>query len=1129
MNYNSVYYPTPEDFLSVAEEIESDPTIILSGPKIKQDAVYHNSNDFEVIQTLLECTRDYDKPVIIDDFYLCYMQYKESDNEKHRSAFEQLVTKETTYLATRIYSFQWMLKNENVTQQFNLQTVDLINLCYRKDEAIHKCRELNPNIEDEIIQKHIEQTLYETSLDVFDDVIDYQSYIPRVLTTVIETDASSSILPSQVQDLIGTSFAHSNIAGALMDLQEKIPKSITSDAKRSINRVLPSVLGATAISTGLYHFVIPLTIYWNFIRGNDERRMHEFFGELLSDDMLPHSREKLEEESGLPPRTIETLQNVTHPQILADISTSVEHNQLDAAELIDEVYENSEQIEELEQIGKSLSERIQPLEEHYNESINTALRSYSEIVNYENERMKSILTDELEYSKEHAEEILDSLSSLNLRENEVENVRNNLRNASIALIRGPIGIGKSQFIYDLSDKMAKDGKTVKYCSTDNIADLRTGLKQFSSEDRDVVLIYEYRSGNISPGKFRRIFGQNIYELYDKLVIECKESSYHEFKRVWEEASDTGEQIAANRLQPQDNLNIELDGLTTVKPIPRSLGVINNSVLESIETIYEGNPLVAFEASILALSGENWETGLGKRDILRQRLKDICAHFEESAPSDVEPAKLLRSAAITGTVDDLASIPVIAGSSERGRSMEFIRTYMKRYIVDEGDHWRLTPDYIRRILFKDTWFKTGEEQRLNDHRLDYIRRIKENNAGFDGCAANIGESWHLSNQAETSISEELVMEAVSELLDNSAETRSYSGCLLQFAMSGVPLDSSILQQHIYEWSDNWINPTNKSEEGFKILSAINITADNSISHKHDLQEFFDLAEIGHVFITYMQNSQLPISPDNILIYYLELINTYIERRIPDVAGNDDKMEAYVQKLEEIVDEFADNCIEQTDHEYNFTGQRITDEDIQANLYTLTISSLMVRFDPDEIEGHIHYFMNRYKDCYTDEEKRSDYQLYSRIIVQLALKTSVDHGEQWLKWIPQAQLQRGGLETPIHELGETYMRFKAYCIISLFNFTMKDAYRSDEVVNIDPSQRLVEWWIFLLNQRNSLLAIYELISEHPELRESTEWLFGFIHDGIPYLGEKYGFGEEAEEIVSKRFEEIRERYPDALEDR
>lgn len=82
MNYNNVYNTTPEDFLSIAQEAEAGPNIILSGPEIKQDATYHDSNSFEVVQSLPECKTDHEKSVIIDDFYLCYMQYKESDNKK---------------------------------------------------------------------------------------------------------------------------------------------------------------------------------------------------------------------------------------------------------------------------------------------------------------------------------------------------------------------------------------------------------------------------------------------------------------------------------------------------------------------------------------------------------------------------------------------------------------------------------------------------------------------------------------------------------------------------------------------------------------------------------------------------------------------------------------------------------------------------------------------------------------------------------------------------------------------------------------------------------------------------------------------------------------------------------------
>lgn len=96
------------------------------------------------------------------------------------------------------------------------------------------------------------------------------------------------------------------------------------------------------------------------------------------------------------------------------------------------------------------------------------------------------------------------------------------------------------------------------------------------------------------------------------------------------------------------------------------------------------------------------------------------------------------------------------------------------------------------------------------------------------------------------------------------------------------------------------------------------------------------------------------------------------------------------------------------------------------------------------------------------------------------------------------------------------------MSLFNFTMKDAYRSDEVVNIDPSQRLVEWWLLLLDQSGCLVNTMDIIHEGPETDVEPGLLLAFVTDGIPHLGEKYGFGERAQEIVSKRFEEVEKRY-------
>jgi hypothetical protein len=441
------------------------------------------------------------------------------------------------------------------------------------------------------------------------------------------------------------------------------------------------------------------------------------------------------------------------------------------------------------------------------DGIKDAITSPSKITEQEKNRKRDILANEVGLSPSEVDHVFEDIQGDFFRQDEANSlVESILSSNNITVVKGPAGIGKSFFINSVSSRLSSEECFVGKVNTDNTEFLKTRLKYLQGSYDKVFLVYNYRSDDgLDTDKFRKLFGDSLLGLFDSLVIECNDSLYGELSGVWERIPDSGDQQLIDELRPPEEAIFTLTTLSSdmIKSIPRGLR-LNDALVEKVIDVSHGNPLVAFEASIIAKNDyEVFDGIVGERDVIQYRIKSVCQRFEDSSAPGISATSIMESIAVLGRTQTLDPLLDVAGVIENGKAKDFIIENMGGYIQIIDDMWQLVPDIYRFWLFQDIWFDERPPTKRRNSRSDYLDRIDESyEPGYNGCAVNLGQYWENSDLSFQGEGYAVLQDAIEEVLRAASYTREYDSCLYNICLHRFPITQQrLLDTRLFEWLES----------------------------------------------------------------------------------------------------------------------------------------------------------------------------------------------------------------------------------------------------------------------------------------------------------------------------------------
>jgi hypothetical protein len=337
----------PEDLSQELSPLGQNSKIIIGGPSVGKSHYLRNIDGIFVISKFDDIgDRIPDIPIVIDDFYLCFRDYLDSENKERREMFERLIKREQdVYLSTRPYDLDWLLGHISLNQpQLSaLKSKEIIFLEYNKEQLVTKCLEFNSDFNISKIKTKVfcEKLEYKYTFDELDVSDSYNTYLPALILHISGNDLDQALCWSNISKNLQDSIAHSNIAGFLQKTTDRIPKELTSDIQNQIPDEATSLLSSFMFSSGLFYFVIPLLI-WQTFGSKDQTETQNLLDGFFGEEMLPSARTRLEEDFDIPPRSLESLHDLSKPNNYQNISRAIEQNE-DSLEDIEHLVRKNEE------------------------------------------------------------------------------------------------------------------------------------------------------------------------------------------------------------------------------------------------------------------------------------------------------------------------------------------------------------------------------------------------------------------------------------------------------------------------------------------------------------------------------------------------------------------------------------------------------------------------------------------------------------------------------------------------------------------------------------------------------------------------------------------------------------------
>lgn len=797
-------------------QIKDKQLVIVGGPAIDRQQRLIERGDTTVVSTLddLESvsTRE---TIVLDDFYDIYRTALATGEAGPDSDLGEILESRGTCLATDPRSFDWLLMHTPLDNDYDItEDYDLRPFLYDRKEGIAYCA-VEYELSEESLREHEAELTYSYQyrsqpLRTHPAATDggYETYLPFLVPQLSVFDTEEGWLFSTVVDRVrktvqrlpenavatGKELAEQEVGafaagGFLQALKHEFGETIgavtldeVADAvtvrefpslarESPLLNLLPDVGGPAAVA-GMFVSGLPagpaaaamLLVVWRHL-GHDEgyAEIQEYFGQLLSDQLLPHTQAELEEALGLPPKTLiklgKCLEEDNFQQLDAFLyRMRADHSGATAAfetRLEDLESEFRDAIEDLESTVAELDGRLKRVEAFVSPAVKDACTGLWTIRN----RLEDAETTLLRVDEVDIKEIPyvvpggadgDPFTP-------IDDIVGAADGSGVVVLEGPHGTGKTTAGYHACRALETDGEytiqhrdgafTVPAPDRDyvvRVPNFEPGTAfvrhNLSATERNIV----YTSFTIGPaafdslGELKALLRWVGEDRCDLLVIECRD----EFRAQLEDyatnatTGDTLPPAAADAWA--DRTRVRFDRLTADEDIEAIVrGVFDLQSVESgpsdeiVSTVVDrayGNPEIAkLIAGLEATGGPSFDDEEVETfdDLVWHDVKNV---FTEKASQHVpllfEYLAALRTAetdALTALLNTTRGTLRTSGGQIRGYLGGDIHKLAKARdeIPSLGgeEQWELRPSLYADVVFRQRGLEAG-------HFFDYVSAIDE---------------------------------------------------------------------------------------------------------------------------------------------------------------------------------------------------------------------------------------------------------------------------------------------------------------------------------------------------------------------------------------------------------------------
>lgn len=819
--------------------------IVVGAPAIGKSHQLAGIEDVTCVKTLAELQATLDGPgeastIVVDDVYPCFREHLErtENGEEDTSLGEALSRRQDICLVTRPYSLEYLVEEFDFLERFGWEEVPIRMVAYNEKEARQCCADLDPELSRDKLDQYFDELKYTFESETLN--CDYETYIPTLAMTMAEGDVKQSIfqrgvdaaldrltqdgdLPSFINSIVSRIDSDSETSRALIErMRQRLPDPVASIEGPELNDVLSN--GVTAVAgAGSMYIGLPILLSLLLDEEETEAVVDERLSTLLGGELSPPAQERLERELGLEPMTLASLQKLTTPGRLEQLRGEIESNREFVRELEAEFESHADLLAALSELEAELS--IESVQYFFSTALTEALQPVSALTDDYQGYQTFELTERLDLEQAEAEAAVETIAEQANREQTVlgEDSLDDLSDGLVP-IYGTLGIGKSSYLRQVGAILQSNGVGTGLVKSQTPEVLQTRVRSLATTYDQVALFVEYQPGQMSPEEFRELFGQRLYDDWDVLFVEVNDADKAGFSKVWGSLHGAGGAKAARRLKP--TIEERLEPLDSVAMIPKTLGIEKESTIAAVESAAEGNPLVAFEASILARTkGPKGIRGRSREGILDERLEGAIGSFEDSAPPGTDPRAILEILAAaheirTGETEDgdgatepLEVLVELGGASETDRAVRFVSSKMDGYLRYDATSCRLQPSIYRSLLFDRVWFAEGQTNERAFEPECCLKRFKnEYPEGLIGVVLNLGE---LRAANAVSTDPPAVEEAGMQVLEIAEQTPVLDRVLLQAGETGLQLPlTEIPVERFAGWADGFAETDLMEERLFR---------------------------------------------------------------------------------------------------------------------------------------------------------------------------------------------------------------------------------------------------------------------------------------------------------------------------
>lgn len=775
--------PTTQDGLTtrVAQRLPEGNCVVLGGPRVGKTKAFEDWDGEKVIRTISELGNQegLDTPIVIDSFYELYTQAPDHGMWEDVFACDAGVC----YI-TRPRRFDWLLTQTNLDERLTLDALEAFYVRYRRssdtdttETSAEFIADHHSDIDKQTIEKNIEKLFYEYPEYRHEGISlpTYTTYIPfLVCDDRIEDFVTDGFIFPEVAKEVATTLGENAVISSVIGSAKDSISSWIGKSSLVASVSLSTVSGpATAVGGTLL-----LTVWYYYSHRRQESQslqntIEEVLEPLGEEILLPHSQAVIEEKVGLPPETLEMIRVLggeASPTQLQDLL------QLDPDDIESQIQQNETELTAMDTRLSALADRVDYF-------VDSAVLDTDALLR-DQRRVYRDRLDDIGMPPARRESVLRRLKSEPLHEDLVDEVVDSICSeepgAKLLVVKGPQGSGKSGFLYHVTTELEAQGFDTGYYATGKDSDFVTSyLRDTAIGDAPFALVYEHTPDR-SVDDFRRIFGDQLDDLVDVILVEVQDSLYPELQQAWN--SGLRRNIAAHNLDERvDNTPVsnpvDLPELrrSDIEAIASAFNIGNSDIIDQIEEIGDGNPLVTFESCMLAYQNKHIEA-VSNHSFLKEQIERAINHFSNISDFDALTIRqVFYSLAVCRKAVDLDTILDLAGVTdrfERGQLANFIREKMGGYIVNRkaGGYWTLRPAVYLETGFRKVWFDESPPAVGDRRRKVLLDRIAELDVDSLGSVAiNLGSEWKVQIGTEDRSDEHLqrIIDASVELFEHVA--------------------------------------------------------------------------------------------------------------------------------------------------------------------------------------------------------------------------------------------------------------------------------------------------------------------------------------------------------------------------